>query len=48
MDFLAGEVRYTSLKQKNPERAARLFGEAKAHAEAHYEYLSKLGALYNE
>ena len=48
MDFLAGEVRYTSLKQKNPERAAKLFGEAKAHAEAHYEYLSKLGALYNE
>jgi pyruvate-ferredoxin/flavodoxin oxidoreductase len=48
MDFLAGEVRYTSLKQKNPERAARLFGEAKENAQKHYEYLSKLGALYNE
>ncbi len=48
MDFLAGEVRYTSLKQKNPERAAKLFGEAKENAQKHYEYLSKLGALYNE
>ncbi|MDO4283700.1 MAG: pyruvate:ferredoxin (flavodoxin) oxidoreductase [Eubacteriales bacterium] len=47
-DFLAGEVRYASLKLKNPERAQKLFGEAAEHAKAHYSYLSKLSALYNE
>ncbi len=46
-EFLSGEVRYTSLQRKNPERAAKLFGEAEAHAKAHYAYLEKLGALYN-
>ena len=46
-DFLAGEVRYTSLKQKNPERAARLFGEAAQHAKDHFAYLEKLNLLYN-
>ena len=45
--FLAGEVRYTSLKRKNPERAARLFAEAAENAKKHYDYLSKLGDLYN-
>ena len=47
-EFLGGEVRYTSLQRKNPERAAKLFAEAEAHAKAHYAYLEKLGALYNE
>ena len=46
-EFLGGEVRYTSLQRKNPERAAKLFAEAEAHAKAHYAYLEKLGALYN-
>ena len=46
-EFLDGETRYLSLKRKNPERAAKLFGEAADHAKAHYEYLQKLGALYN-
>ncbi len=47
-EFLSGEVRYTSLQRKNPERAAKLFAEAEEHAKAHYAYLQKLGALYNE
>ena len=47
-DFLAGEVRYASLKLKNPERAQKLFDEAAQNAKAHYDYLSKLSALYNE
>ena len=47
-EFLGGEVRYTSLQRKNPERAARLFAEAEQHAKDKYAYLSKLGALYNE
>ncbi len=46
-EFLSGEVRYTSLQRKNPERAAKLFAEAEEHAKAHYAYLEKLGALYN-
>ena len=45
--FLDGEVRYTSLKRKNPERAEKLFTEAAETAKAKYEYLSKLGDLYN-
>ncbi len=47
-EFLGGEVRYASLKAKNPERAARLFAEAEQHAKDHYAYLQKLGALYND
>ena len=46
-EFLGGEVRYTSLQRKNPERAAKLFAEAEQHAKDHYAYLEKLGALYN-
>ena len=46
-EFLGGEVRYTSLQRKNPERATKLFGEAAQHAKDHYAYLEKLGALYN-
>jgi len=47
-EFLGGEVRYTSLQRKDPERAARLFAEAEQHAKDHYAYLEKLGALYND
>ena len=46
-EFLGGEVRYTSLQRKNPERAAKLFAEAEQHAKDHYAYLEKLGSLYN-
>ena len=46
--FLSGEVRYTSLQQKDPERAARLFGEAAESAKEHFDYLSKLDAVYNK
>ncbi len=47
-EFLNGEVRYNALKRANPEKAARLFARNEAEAMEHYEYLSKLGALYNE
>ncbi|MBR2123441.1 MAG: pyruvate:ferredoxin (flavodoxin) oxidoreductase [Lachnospiraceae bacterium] len=47
-EFLSGEVRYTSLQQKDPERAARLFGEAAESAKEHFEYLTKLDAVYNK
>ena len=46
--FLNGEVRYMSLKKANPANAERMYAENEANAKAHYEYLSKLGALYNE
>lgn len=47
-EFLMSEVRYTSLKQKNPERAERLFSEAAASAKEHYEYLESLKSVYNK
>ena len=46
-DFIGGEVRYTSLALKNPERAKRLFAEAEQNAKDKYEYLEKLVALYD-
>ncbi len=45
--FLGGEVRYASLKKANPTKADAMYAENEANARAHYEYLSKLGALYN-
>ena len=48
MDFLGGEVRYTSLKRSNPAKADAMYAENEANAKAHYAYLEKLGALYNE
>jgi pyruvate-ferredoxin/flavodoxin oxidoreductase len=48
MDFLGGEVRYTSLKLSNPAKAEAMYAENEANAKAKYEYLTKLGALYNE
>ena len=32
----------------NPAKAEAMYAENEANAKAHYEYLSKLGALYNE
>jgi len=38
-DFLMGEVRYNSLKLKNPERAEKLFSEAEKFAVDRYNKL---------
>ena len=38
-EFIMGESRYINLKKQNPERAAKLFGEAEANATAKYEAL---------
>ena len=38
-DFLMGEVRYNSLKLKDPERAERLFDEAEEFALRRYQKL---------
>ena len=45
-EFLKGEVRYASLAQKNPERAAKLFAQNEADAKERSEYLTKLVTLY--
>ncbi|MCJ7833815.1 pyruvate:ferredoxin (flavodoxin) oxidoreductase [Cuneatibacter sp. NSJ-177] len=47
-DFLKGEVRYTSLALKNPERAEKLFEQAEANAKAKYEHLKKLEEVYSK
>ncbi|WP_434309574.1 pyruvate:ferredoxin (flavodoxin) oxidoreductase [Hominifimenecus sp. rT4P-3] len=47
-DFLKGEVRYTSLALKNPERAEQLFEQAEANAKAKYEHLKKLEEVYSK
>ena len=39
--LIMGESRYINLKKQNPERAAKLFGEAEANAKAKYEALVK-------
>ena len=44
--FLNGEVRYSSLALKNPERAARLQAQNQADAEARRKYLEGLVELY--
>jgi pyruvate-ferredoxin/flavodoxin oxidoreductase len=46
--FLDGEVRYLSLKLKNPERAAKLNAAAAQHAKEHRAYLEKLVTLYGK
>ena len=46
-DFINGEVRYTSLALKNPERAQKLFAQAEQNAKEKYAYLEKLVALYD-
>jgi pyruvate-ferredoxin/flavodoxin oxidoreductase len=45
-EFLKGEVRYSSLAMKNPERAAELFEKNEEDARARFEYLQKLVTLY--
>ncbi len=45
-EFIGGEVRYTSLKLANPEKAAVLFEKAENAAKERYEYLNKLITLY--
>jgi len=45
-DFLKGEVRYSSLAMKDPDRAAELFAQNEANAKARYEYLTRLVTLY--
>ncbi|MDO4438162.1 MAG: pyruvate:ferredoxin (flavodoxin) oxidoreductase [Eubacteriales bacterium] len=45
-DFLNGEVRYSSLALKNPERAAKLYAQNQADAEARRKYLEGLVDLY--
>ncbi len=45
-DFLKGEVRYSSLSLKNPERAAKLQAQNLADAEERRRYLEGLVELY--
>ena len=46
-EFLEGEVRYSSLMRKDPEKAKKLFAAAEEQAKQRYEYLSKLITLYS-
>ena len=43
-EFIMGENRYINLKKKNPERAAKLFGEAIENAKTRYEKYAKEAA----
>ncbi len=45
-EFLEGEIRYDSLKKREPEQAKELFDRAEAAAKRRYEYLKKLVILY--
>ncbi len=45
-EFLAGEIRYDSLKRSHPEQAEKLFRTASAQAKERYRYLKRLEALY--
>ncbi len=47
-EFIEGEVRYSSLKRANPERAEKLFDKAEENAKAHLAYLEKLKTLYSK
>ena len=47
-DFINGEVRYTSLALKNPERAKALFAQAEQNSKDKYAHLEKLVALYDD
>ena len=46
-DFLKGEVRYTSLALKDPERAEMLFDEAEELAAEKYEHLTRMVDVYS-
>ena len=41
-----GEVRYSSLKRANPERARKLFAKSEQEAKERYENLVKLVDFY--
>lgn len=45
-EFLAGEIRYDSLKKIHPEEAKLLFEKASKQAHEHYRFLKKQVALY--
>lgn len=47
-EFLANEVRYSSLMKQNEERAKALFEESEKLAADKYEYLSKLSQVYEK
>ena len=44
--FIMGEVRYSSLKRANPERARKLFAKSEQEAKERYENLVKLVDFY--
>ncbi len=46
-DFILGEVRYSSLKRSNPERAAKLFAKSEAEAKERFERYQKLVDFYS-
>ena len=45
-EFIMGEVRYSSLKRSDPERAARLFAKSEEEAKERYANLTKLVDYY--
>lgn len=47
-EFLKGEVRYSSLALKDPERAAKLFAKNEEDAKERFSYLEKLVTLYSK
>ena len=46
-EFLMNEARYSRLTREFPDRASELFAKNEAEAQARYEHLSKLAALYD-
>ena len=48
LDFIKGEVRYSSLERTFPERAAVLFDAAKENAAQKYQQLSRLASYYED
>ena len=47
-EFLKGEVRYSSLALKDPERASELFAKNEKDAKERFSYLEKLVTLYSK
>ena len=48
LDFLNGEVRYSSLAIKDKDKASRLDNQNLDEAKAQYKYMQALGKLYGE
>ena len=46
IEFIKSETRYSRLAQQFPDRAEKLFQDAKEKAKAKYERLKKLAELY--